>query len=166
MMMEIQEEQRQARKKAMKLLERMDRTEKGLSDRLLQAGFSEQAVLDAVSYVKSYGYINDSRYALNYITYRIHEKSRQKIFQELYTKGIDRETASEAWEQACSLEEPDERMILRRTIEKRCSPVTELDEKEMRRLYGYLARRGFRPGESSSVLEEMEISFHKNYGNK
>lgn len=57
-------------------------------------------------------------------------------------------------------------MILRRTIEKRCSPVTELDEKEMRRLYGYLARRGFRPGEISSVLEEMEISFHKNYGNK
>ena len=111
MMMEIQEEQRQARKKAMKLLECMDRTENGLSDRLLQAGFSEQAVLDAVSYVKSYGYINDSRYALNYITYRIHEKSRQKIFQELYTKGIDRETASEAWEQACSLEEPDERMI-------------------------------------------------------
>ena len=53
-------------------------------------------------------------------------------------------------------------MILRRTIEKRCSPVTELDEKEMRRLYGYLARRGFRPGEISSVLEEMEISFHKN----
>ena len=37
MMMEIQEEQRQARKKAMKLLERMDRTEKGLSDRLLQS---------------------------------------------------------------------------------------------------------------------------------
>ena len=31
---------------------------------------------------------------------------------------------------------------------------------------GYLARRGFRPGEISSVLEEMEISFHKNYGNK
>lgn len=52
-------------------------------------------------------------------------------------------------------------MILRRTIEKRCSPVTELDEKEMRRLYGYLARRGFRPGEISSVLEEMEISFIK-----
>ena len=103
---------------------------------------------------------------MNYITYRIHEKSRQKIFQELYTKGIDRETASEAWEQACSLEEPDERMVLRRTIEKRCSPGTELDEKEMRRLYGYLARRGFRPGEISSVLEEMEISFHKNYGNK
>ena len=46
----------------------------------------KRQVLDAVSYVKSYGYINDSRYALNYITYRIHEKSRQKIFQELYTK--------------------------------------------------------------------------------
>ena len=88
MMMEIQEEQRQARKKAMKLLERMDRTEKGLSDRLLQAGFSEQAVLDAVSYVKSYGYINDSRYALNYITYRIHEKAGRRSFRSFIQKEL------------------------------------------------------------------------------
>ena len=34
------EEQKNARRKAMLLLEHMDRTEKGLSDRLRQAGFS------------------------------------------------------------------------------------------------------------------------------
>ena len=77
------EQQREARKKALRLLEHMDRTEKGLTDRLLRAGFSEELAEDAVSYVKDYGYINDRRYALNYIMYRIHDKSRQKIFQEL-----------------------------------------------------------------------------------
>jgi len=165
-MMETGEEQRQARRKAMKLLERMDRTEKGLTERLEQAGFSPEAVRDAVAYVKGFGYINDDRYAVNFITCRIHEKSRQKIFQELYSRGIGRDTAEAAWDTACETEMPDERELLRRTVEKRCAAGSELDEKEMRRLYGFLSRRGFRSGEISSVLEEMEITFCKNYGNK
>ena len=151
-------EQREARKKAMRLLEHMDRTEKGLRDRLIQGGFSEEAAEDAVAYVKDYGYINDYRYALNYILYRIHSKSRQKIFQELQQKGISRDVASEAWEEASDLEEPDETSLLRTAIEKKCSPGDTLDDKAMRRLYGYLQRRGFRMGDITAVLDEMGIS--------
>lgn len=165
-MTERQEEQKQARRKAMKLLERMDRTEKGLTERLEQAGFSGEAVKDALEYVKDFGYINDDRYAINFITYRIHEKSRQKIFQELYSRGIGRDIAEAAWNTVCEIETPDEHQLLKRTVEKRCAAGSELDEKEMRRLYGFLSRRGFRVGEISSVLEEMEITFCKNYGNK
>ena len=87
----------------------MDRTEKGLVDKLIQSGFSAEAAADAVAYVKDYGYINDSRYALNYIMGRIHDRSRQKIFQELLQKGINRETAETAWEEAVELENPNER---------------------------------------------------------
>ena len=152
------EQQREARKKALRLLEHMDRTEKGLMDRLLRAGFSEKLAEDAVSYVKDYGYINDRRYALNYIMYRIHDKSRQKIFQELSGKGIDRQTIQDAWEEAEELETPDERALLCQMIEKKYEPGAELDEREMRRLYGYLARRGFRSGDIFSVLEEMDIT--------
>ena len=152
------EQQREARKKALRLLEHMDRTEKGLTDRLLRAGLSEELAEDAVSYVKDYGYINDRRYALNYIMYRIHDKSRQKIFQELSGKGIDRQTIQDAWEEAEELETPDERALLCQMIEKKYEPGAELDEREMRRLYGYLARRGFRSGDIFSVLEEMDIT--------
>ena len=152
------EQQRKARKKALRLLEHMDRTEKGLTDRLLRAGFSEELSEDAVSYVKDYGYINDRRYALNYIMYRIHDKSRQKIFQELSGKGIDRQTIQDAWEEAEELETPDERALLRQMVGKKYEPGAELDEREMRRLYGYLARRGFRSGDIFSVLEEMDIT--------
>ena len=152
------EQQREARKKALRLLEHMDRTEKGLMDRLLRAGFSEKLAEDAVSYVKDYGYINDRRYALNYIMYRIHDKSRQKIFQELSGKGIDCQTIQDAWEEAEELETPDERALLRQMVGKKYEPGAELDEREMRRLYGYLARRGFRSGDIFSVLEEMDIT--------
>lgn len=151
-------EQREARRKALRLLEHMDRTEKGLRDRLIQGGFSEEAAEDAVAYVKDYGYINDYRYALNYILYRIHSKSRQKIFQELQQKGISRDVASEAWEEASDLEEPDETSLLRTAIEKKYSPGDTLDDKAMRRLYGYLQRRGFRMGDITAVLDEMGIS--------
>ena len=53
-----------------------------------QAGFSEQAAQDAVLLCERAMAISmTSRYAFNYITYRIHEKSRQKIFQELHAEG-------------------------------------------------------------------------------
>lgn len=157
-MTDYYQEQQQARRKALRLLEHMDRTERGLTDRLRQAGFSEEAAEDAVSYVREFGYINDERYAFNYIMYRIHDKSRQKIFQELSGKGIDRQTIQDAWEEAEELETPDERALLCQMIEKKYEPGAELDEREMRRLYGYLARRGFRSGDIFSVLEEMDIT--------
>ena len=47
-MTDMEQQQKEVRKKALKLLEHMDRTEKGLYDRLLRAGFSE--ALAAVSY--------------------------------------------------------------------------------------------------------------------
>ena len=87
------EERNRARKKAMRLLEHMDRTEKGLTDKLRQAEFSPEAVEDAIAYVKSYGYINDARYARTYISFRMETRSRQKILSELQLKGVDRQTA-------------------------------------------------------------------------
>lgn len=157
------EEQKDATRKAMRLLEHMDRTEKGLRDKLRQSGFSQDAVDAALAYVQSYGYIDDSRYARTYIAYRMDSKSRQKIIQELIGKGVDKETAVAAWEEEAALNSPDERTLLIRTVEKKYAPGTELDEKEMRRLYGYLVRRGFQFSDISSVLEEMEIvTVHSN----
>lgn len=152
------EEQRKARMKAMRLLEHMDRTEKGLTDRLKQEGFSGEAVQDAMDYVRSFGYINDARYAQHYISYRLGIKSKNKILQELMQKGIDRETAQRAWEEVSELEEPDERALLKRTIEKKYLPGSVLDDKEMRRLYAYLARRGFQSNDIFSILDEMKIT--------
>ena len=163
MMASVSEEQKNARRKAMLLLEHMDRTEKGLSDRLRQAGFSAEAAEDAMDYVRSYGYLNDQRYAVNYISFRMGTKSRQKILQELARKGIDREVALAAWEEAAEIEEPDELAVLRTAVNKKCQSDTVLDEKGMRRLQGFLLRRGFSYGDISHVLDEMNIICEREY---
>ena len=156
------EEQKNARRKAMLLLEHMDRTEKGLSDRLRQAGFCAEAVEDAVAYVSSFGYVDDDRYAENYIAYRIQSKSKRKILQELLQKGVDKETAQAAWERASEYTQPDEQKVLKETVLKKCQPDTVLDEKEMRRLQGFLLRRGFGYSDISNVLEELQIRMESN----
>lgn len=152
-------DRREARKKALRLLEHMDRTEKGLMEKLKKAGFTQEAAEDAVTYVKSFGYLNDLRYASYYISARIHSKSRQKIFQELLGKGVGLSTIQAAWEEQEELEEPDERTIIKKEIEKKYQPGILLEEKQMRRLYGYLARRGFKSGDIFSVLEELHITW-------
>ena len=152
------EEYRDARRKAMRLLEHMDRTEKGLREKLRQAGFTSQAV--------DHGYIDDERYARTYIAYRMDTKSRQKIIRELMGKGIDRKTAINAWEEEAALNMPDEKEILYRTIEKKYPPDTELDEKKMRRLYGYLVRRGFGYSDIADTLENMNIRLVHTYSDE
>ena len=47
-MTDMEQQQKEVRKKALKLLEHMDRTEKGLTDKLRQAEFSPEAVEDAI----------------------------------------------------------------------------------------------------------------------
>lgn len=153
----LTEEQKKARRKAMMLLEHKDRTEKELRERLRQAGFSPEICEHAIEYVRSFGYINDVRYASAFILGRMNQKSRNKIMQELQQKGIDRETAALAWEQTAELEMPNERGILRSAVEKKYKRGARLDEGEMRRLYGFLARRGFQYEDIASVLSEMDI---------
>lgn len=155
------EEAHKAAVKAMHLLEHMDRTEKGLFDKLLQSGFSSEAAEEALRYVKSFGYVNDNRYAQRYIEGRLQSKSKQKIFQELQQKGISRETISLAWEEVSSYEEADERELIRSLVRKKYPEGFVSDDKEKRRLCGYLQRRGFGLSDIYSVIEEFSNKYRK-----
>jgi regulatory protein len=157
----IPEEYQKARAKAMRLLEHMGRTERQLSDKLKTAGFSEEAIADAMAYVKSFGYINDLRYAEQYLLSRMHGKSRQQLFADLAGKGIDRHTAQLAWEEVTELDEPDEHAMIRERVLAKAEPGSVIDEKELRRLYGYFCRRGFRSSDVTSVLNELDISIRR-----
>ena len=156
------EEYRDARRKAMRLLEHMDRTEKGLREKMRQAGFTSQAVDHALTYVEAYGYIDDERYARTYIAYRMDTKSRQKIIRELMGKGIDRKTAINAWEEEAALNMPDEKEILYRTIEKKYPQ----DENKLSRLIGYLVSRGFGYSDIADTLENMNIRLVHTYSDE
>ena len=128
-----------AKKRAMFMLERMDRTEHQLRDKLMQNGYPAVCVDLAIDYVKKYHYIDDLRYATNYISYQQKRKSRQKLKIDLLTKGIDKNVIEQALDEAF---DSDEQIKIRQLLEKKHYDPKECDRKEKQKTYQYLMRRG------------------------
>jgi regulatory protein len=136
-------------KRAMHLLERQDRTERQLYDKLKENGYPEACIESAISYVKRYHYIDDFRYASAYIRYRQEKKSRQKLKLELQAKGIARDVIEEALEEEYVSD--DQKKILE-LLQKRRYSFENADTAEQRKNYQFLLRRGF---QSSDILHVM-----------
>lgn len=62
----------------------------------------------AISYVKSFGYINDYEYARSFIESRKERKSRREIYMQLVGKGVSRELIDEAFEESYEREDSTE----------------------------------------------------------
>ena len=139
---------KRAKKRAMHLLEQMDRTEYGLREKLRQGEYREEAIEDAVAYVKSYHYLDDERYARNYILSYQNTRSRQRIQQDLLRKGIDKRLIEQVLEEAY---EGEELQMIRQLLQKKHYD-TGTDMKEKRRIYAFLLRRGFKSGDILQVM--------------
>ena len=137
--LKMNDESYKAKDKALSLLNYRMRTEKELKSKLIAAEFSEEAADEAVEYVKSFGYLDDRTYADQYVASRRAAKGDIVLRRELREKGVDEEIISEVLkenetdpvETACAL------------IVKKYGRPHALDEKEYRRAFGFLARRGF-----------------------
>lgn len=139
-----------AKKRAMHLLERMDRTESQLSEKLRQNGYPGICIEEALAYVKSYHYIDDTRYAENYVRFHQQKKSRQRLKMDLYAKGIDKAIIEDVLEKTFS---SDEQEKIRQLLEKRHFDYGRSDRKEQQKTYQFLMRRGFK---SSDILQVMK----------
>ena len=141
---------KRAKRKAMSLLQSMDRTESELRDRLLRQDFPEETVDQAVRYVKSFGYVDDRRYAESFILSRKGRKSRREIYAELSGKKIDGEIVDEMMERC--YEESDSGEALRHRLRKKHYDPSRASVEEKQKLYAYLARKGFSYGEIKKAL--------------
>lgn len=133
---------KRAKKRAMHLLEDMDRTEAGLREKLRQGLYPAEITEKAIEYVRSFGYLNDARYAENFILSRRNSKSKKEIHALLLGKGISDEEISIAFESCYGDQEEQE--AVRRILEKKRVNLMSADDREMQKIYGYLARKGFR----------------------
>jgi regulatory protein len=79
---------KRAKKRAMHLLEDMDRTESALRKKLKAGQYPENAISGAIEYVRSFGYLDDARYAENFVMSRKDSKSKREIKALLSQKGV------------------------------------------------------------------------------
>lgn len=138
------------KKRALFLLERMDRTEQQLYDKLRQSGYPEICVEDAISYVKQYHYIDDLKYAKTYVRYQQQKKSRQRLCMDLTKKGVARELIEQALEEEFV---SDEQEKIKALLEKRRYDCSCTDRKEQQRMYQFLMRRGYKSGDILAVMK-------------
>ncbi len=141
-----------AKLKAMSLLKYKDRTKRELTDRLLRLEFPEFIVDGAVSYVESYGYINDEEYVRRYMEYRAASKSRLQIRQELMQKGIPSELTEKLWDEY----EYQEEDILEEQMKKRIRQKGSITEDNFQKNYAYFARKGFSSNQILQLLKKYK----------
>ena len=121
---------KRAKKKAMYLLNISDRTERELQEKLEREEFPDWAVQQAVSYVKSFGYINDERYIENFIRSKKEKESRKSIYAKLCRKGLDGEKIQALME--LYFEETTENETISNLLRKKgfCRDTADAKEKD------------------------------------
>lgn len=129
---------RRAKQKAIAILNRMDKTEYELRQKLHQSEYTDNIIEATIEYIKSYHYIDDRRYAENYIRYKGMKKSKKQIEMELYQKGISKDIIAEVLEQGM-----DDTEAIKRAIQKKTKDASKLSWKERQAIAAYLYRKGF-----------------------
>lgn len=152
---EIMEEvlSKRAKLRCMNLLKGRCYTEKQLRDKLCRGEYSEELIEEAIAYVKSYGYVNDRRYAEEYILYHMDSRTEKRIEQDLYAKGIPQTLTREIFQELRSDGmKADEIEMGKKILKKKNFDPKTAENKEKQRISAYLYRKGFRPEIISQLL--------------
>ena len=142
---------KRAKLRALHLLTDMARTEEGLRQKLRQNLYPDDIVEEALAYVRSFGYLDDYRYAENFIISKKESKSRKEIYAKLCEKGVSRDLIDLAFENCY---DDGEREAIRQLIRKKNVDIENATEQELNKLYGYLARKGFRYEDIRQVIQK------------
>ena len=142
---------RRAFNKASDLLALRDHSEKELLQKLRQKGFADGAE-EAMEKLKSYGYLDDSRFALRFAQelQRVKHYGKKRIEQELYRKGVSRDVVSDTLAQLSFDEDALPALIERRYLR-------QLDtEKGVQKTVAALQRMGYSFGEIRDALQKVQ----------
>ncbi len=147
--------ERRVKERILYLIGDTDRTEKDIREKLRRSGYVGAVADRAVESLKEYGYIDDSRYTRIYAeTMRDgRNKSRRAIEAALCAKGVRRDVISDVMEE---MDFDEEGQIIKALAKKGHTPETlsSADPDTKRRIYGFLARRGFSHNAISNIIRK------------
>lgn len=148
-----------ARESALNLLSFRARTAVELRRRLRRKEFPEEVVEDCVTELVEKGLVDDSAFAEVFVRdrVRLRPKGKRRLVQELRAKGVDADTAAEAVGDVMEREEVTDLELARAAASKWSPRPGEDPQRARRRLYGFLARRGFGGDAVRQLMDEMDV---------
>ena len=143
-----------ARERAVRYLTFKDRSEYEILNKLIDAGFDRNVAQNAVNELKAIGYLDDTRFAMKYLSERIRTKalSKKTLGYELKNKGIDNEII----EKALSEFEIDDYEVALREGKRKFGKYDLNDKKIEQKLCRFLLHRGFSYEIVDKVIREMK----------
>lgn len=156
--LEAADQRWKAREASLELLSYRARSARELERRLRRKDVPEDVAKRTVAELEERGLVDDAAFAESFIRdrVRLRPKGRRRLVQELRARGVDVETAEAAVGGVMEMEDVSE-LELAREAARRWSPRPHEDPRSARRrLYGYLARRGFGTDAIRVVMEEKE----------
>jgi len=132
--------------RALNMLAFQPRSSRDLRRRLVQKGETEAHAEQAVERLVAAGLLDDAAFARQVARSKLlgQGASRRRLQQELFKRGVERGVADEAIGEVLSDELVDEGEVVERIARKKLRSLEGLDEpSRRRRLYAFLARRGY-----------------------
>lgn len=144
---------KRAKLRSMNLLKSRAYTEYQIREKLRQGFYPERAIDEAVTYLKSFGYINDRRYVKDYILYYSESRSQGRIEQELFRKGISKDMIHNVYAEDLGEEKlPDEISLMEKLLLKKHYDKENADYQEKQKMGAFLYRKGFSLGNIEKML--------------
>ena len=145
---------KRAKKRCLNLLEKKNYTEYKLREKLREGLYPAEIEDEAIAYVKSFHYIDDYRYACDYIFYHKDTEAKKKIEEKLRLKGIEQDILYQAFSD--SYEEEEEIQIeltqAHKLLQKKHYDRENTDWKEKQKIQAYLLRKGIRNSVIKSAM--------------
>jgi regulatory protein len=131
------------------------RASKELARTLIRKGEDKALVDRAVQRLQDQGFLDDASFARSFTRARVvgAQHARRRVQQELSRKGVARDVADEAIRTVFDEEGFDQRQVVEEAARKKMRTLAKLDPVvQRRRLYAFLARRGFDADDIRSVM--------------
>ena len=143
---------------ALNLLSARPYSVKALHRKLIQKEYPAADADDAVRRLVDAGLLDDAKYAEQYARSKILSTgaSKRRLQQDLYRKGIKPDMATNAITQVIDDEEIDTAAVVERVARKKLAQLGDLEPLVLRRrLFGFLARRGYDVDEIKRVVGQL-----------
>ena len=144
--------------RALDMLEARSRGVAELRRLLIKKGEPEAEVDAAIARLQAAGVLDDANFARQLTRSKAVGAglSRRRIGQELAKRGVSREISDDAIETVFDEEGIDEAESIDRVARKKLRMLTKVDEPtRRRRLYAFLARRGYDNDDITKVLQTL-----------
>ncbi len=149
---------KKARSRVLRLLTYRARSAKEVNDYLERKGYGAKIADAVIKEMEHYGYINDYRFAADFISYRkMNGQGVKKIRFELQVKGIEKQLVDELVSE--KFDPDDDLRRIKELLAKRepCNN-NNIDQRWLNRQAGFLTRRGFQDNLIFKALKEYDLS--------